>query len=213
MPTPGEELSSLDFSSMIGGPLVAVVRAQAQSAIATVDFIKQVGFEQPTAAGQLAPGDQKTGNPIYVKFRFQKEVPQLPAAGGTGGTTTPATTVRQTHELEVPILTMLPIPYLRVEETTIAFNAKINSVEYTKTDSSVAIDGSLEARAGWGWGSAKLKVSAAYKSATTSGNSVERTYSLAVNVKAVQDELPGGMERLLSILENSITSTAVPATQ
>jgi hypothetical protein len=210
MPTHGQELSSIDFSSMIGGPLVAVVQAQAQSALATVNFIKQVGFEQPAGTAEQPPDAQITGKPIYVKFRYQKDVPALPAAGD-GGTTTPAPT-KQTYELEVPILTMLPIPYLRVEETTIAFNAKINSVEYARTDSSVAVDAALEARAGWGWGSARLKVSASYKSSTTTGNSVERTYSLAVNVKAVQDELPGGMEKLLSILENSITTSAVPAT-
>ena len=36
----GEELSSIDFQSMIGGTLDAVVRAQAQSAQTSVDFIK-----------------------------------------------------------------------------------------------------------------------------------------------------------------------------
>lgn len=215
MPTPGQELSSLDFSSMIGGPLTAVVQAQAQAAMTTVNFIKQVGFEQPQGLGDdgAPPTQQISGNPIYVKFRYQKEVPQLPAAGGDGTSTSTAVTTKQTHEIEVPLLTMLPIPYLRIAETTIAFNAKINAFEYAKTDSSVAINGSLEARAGWAWGSARLKVSASYRSSSSSGNQVERTYSLAVNVKAVQeDTMPGGTERLLSILENSITSSQVPAT-
>lgn len=208
MPNPGAELSSIDFASMIGGPLIAVVQAQAQSAIATVDFVKQFGFEQPANSGDLLPSEQTTGKPIYVKFRFQKDVPQLP---GPDGTTPPP--MKALHELEVPMLTMLPIPYLRIEETTIDFNAKINSVEYARTDSSVAVDASLEARAGWGWGSARLKVAAAYKSATTTGNSVERTYSLAVKVTARQDQdPPAGMGKLLSILENSITSTAVTTT-
>ena len=40
----GDELSSIDFQSMIGGPLDAVVRAQAQSAQTSVDFIKAVGL-------------------------------------------------------------------------------------------------------------------------------------------------------------------------
>ena len=215
MPTPGEELSSLDFSSMIGGPLTAVVQAQAQAAMTTVNFIKQVGFEPPAGVGAdgAPPTQQISGNPIYVKFRYQKEVPQLPAAGGNDGTSTStAVTTKQTHEIEVPLLTMLPIPYLRIAETTIAFNAKINAFEYVKTDSSVAINGALEARAGWAWGSARLKVSASYRSSSSSGNQVERTYSLAVNVKAVQeDTMPGGTERLLSILENSITSSQVSA--
>jgi len=39
---------------------------------------------------------------------------------------------------------------------------------------------------------------------------VERTYSLAIHVRAVQDELPAGTERLLVILENNIKE--VPST-
>jgi hypothetical protein len=42
----GDELSSIDFQSMIGGPLDAVVRAQAQSAQTSVDFIKAVVFDE-----------------------------------------------------------------------------------------------------------------------------------------------------------------------
>jgi hypothetical protein len=40
----GQELSSIDFQSMIGGPLGAIVDAQAQAALSSVDFIKSVGF-------------------------------------------------------------------------------------------------------------------------------------------------------------------------
>jgi hypothetical protein len=61
--------------------------------------------------------------------------------------------VFQTQELEVPILTMLPIPFIRIDLTTIDFNAKINSVEYQKTDTNLKIDAALEAKAGWLWGS------------------------------------------------------------
>ena len=114
--------------------------------------------------------------------------------------------VYQTQELEVPILTMLPIPFIRIDLTTIDFNAKINSVEYQKTDTNLKIDASLEAKAGWLWGSAKLNVSTSFQRTTQQGNSVDRTYSMTVHVKAVQDEMPAGMERLLGILEGAITS-------
>jgi hypothetical protein len=40
---PGQELSSIDFSAVIGGPLTAVVDAQAKAALSTIDFIKSVG--------------------------------------------------------------------------------------------------------------------------------------------------------------------------
>jgi hypothetical protein len=214
MPTPGQELSSIDFESMIGGPLMAVVRAQAQAAMTTINFIKQVGFHTPS--DQDPEQDTETKEPIYVKFKYWKETqPFQPANPGDPNANppipaTPAVPAKyELQYLEVPALTLYPIPYIRVEETTIDFNAKINSVEFQKTDSTFKISADLEAKAGWAWGSAKLKVSAAYQKSTQSGNEVNRTYSLQVNVKAVQDEMPAGMEKVLSLLENGIVSAPV----
>lgn len=186
----GDELSSVDFESMIGGPLTAVVRAQTQSANTSVDFIKSVGF------------DADSGKPTMVSFSYDKAVETTAADGTTSIEVKP-------YNLTVPILTMFPIPFIRVEETTIDFNAKINSVQESSTTSSHDLNTSLSAKAGWGPFSAKLKVSYAYKKTSTSGSKIERTYSMAVHVRAVQDELPAGTERLLSILENSIKE--VPA--
>ena len=213
MPTPGQELSSIDFESMIGGPLLAVINAQAQAAMSTVNFIKEVGFKKETT-DQNAGSDTSTKEPIYVSFKYPKEIapyqPAVPASGTNAGT--PAVPAKyEIQELKVPILTMLPIPFIRVDLTTIDFNAKINSVEYRKTDTSLKVDASLEAKAGWLWGSAKLKVSTSYQKTTQQGNTVDRTYSLAIHVKAVQDEMPAGMEKLLSILEGVITSQPAPA--
>ena len=213
MPTPGQELSSIDFESMIGGPLVAVINAQAQAAMSTVNFIKEVGFKKPkdqTMAGE----DSSTEEPIYVTFKYPKELsPYQPATPGDpeADPPVPATdavpAVYETQQLQVPILTLLPIPFIRIDETTVDFNAKINSVSYRKTDTNLKIDSSMEAKAGWLFGSAKLKVSTSYQRKTQQGNTVNRTYSLAVHVKAVQDEMPAGMEKMLSILEGAITST------
>jgi uncharacterized protein DUF2589 len=219
MPNPGQELASLDFEAMLGGPLVAVVNAQAQAAVSTVNFIKEVGFKKP-AAEEDAGDDTSTEEPIYVTFKYPKEltpyVPAIPANPGNPAATppVPATAavaavpaVYETQQLQVPILTMLPIPYIRIDMTTIDFNAKINSVEYRKTDTNLKIDAELEAKAGWLWGSAKLKVNTSFQRTTQQGNTVDRTYSMAVHIKAVQDEIPAGMERVLGILEGAITST------
>jgi hypothetical protein len=217
MPNPGQELSSIDFASMLGGPLVAVINAQAQAAMSTVNFIKEAGFKKPPE--QVAGGDTSTQEPIYVTFRYPKELsPYQPAVAADPGdpaavpprparAAQPAVpAVYQTQELQVPILTMLPIPFIRIEMTTIDFHAKINSVEYQKTDTNLKIDAALEAKAGWLWGSAKLNVSTSFQRTTQQGNTVDRTYSMAVHIKAVQDEMPAGMERLLGILEGAITS-------
>lgn len=207
MPTPGQELSSIDFESMLGGPLVAVVNAQAQAAIATVNFIKEVGFKK--IEGEQDPENAKTSDPIYVTFKYPKEIaPYQPKTE----TSEAVAAVWENMELSVPILTMLPIPYIRMEETTVEFNAKINSTTYRKTDSSFKIDAGLEAKAGWLWGSAKLKVNTSYQRNTQQGNTVNRNYSMKVHIKAVQDEMPAGMERLLGILEDSMKAQPVQET-
>lgn len=218
MPAPGQELASIDFESMLGGPLVAVVNAQAQAAISTVNFIKEVGFKKK-AAEEAAGDDTGTEDPIYVTFKYPKETsPYEPATPGDAAATPPippTTAVPAAYEmqqLQVPILTMLPIPFIRIDLTTIDFNAKINSVEYRKTDTSLKVDAALEAKAGWLWGSAKLKVSTSFQRTTSQGNTVNRNYSMAVHIKAVQDEMPAGMEKILNILEGAITSAPVPPT-
>jgi len=283
MPTPGQELASIDFASMLGGPLIAAVNAQAQAAMSAVNFIKEVGFKK--ISGEQDPEAAQTSDPIYVTFKYPKEVapfqPATPASftvsvtapgsgyttpptvtftggggtgaagvatisaggevtgvtltnsgrgytgaptigftggGGTGATATanfspaqPAVPAQfQENKLEVPILTMLPIPYLRIEDVTIDFNAKIDSVEYQKIDTSLKIDAALEVKQRWTGGSAKLNVSVAYQRNTQQGSSVQRTYSMAVHIKAVQDEMPAGMQKVLDILESNIRSQ--PAT-
>lgn len=224
MPNPGQELSSIDFESMLGGPLVAVVHAQAQAAMSTINFIKEVGFKKTAGGEEKAGGDTTTEEPIYVTFKYPKElspyqpaVPEVPADPNAdppapGVPAQPAVpAVYETQQLQVPILTMLPIPFIRIDLATVDFNAKINSVEYRKTDTNLKVDASLEAKAGWLFGSAKLKVSTSYQRTTQQGSTVNRTYSMAVHIKAMQDEMPAGMERILGILESGITSLPVPA--
>jgi len=114
-------------------------------------------------------------------------------------------------KLEVPILTMLPIPFIRIDETTIDFHAKITSMEYQKIDTNLKFDAALEVKQRWPGGSAKLNVSASYQRTTTQGSSVDRTFSLDIHIKAVQDEMPAGMEKILGILEDAMRAQPVSA--
>jgi Protein of unknown function (DUF2589) len=291
MPTnPGTELATLDFGNLIGGPLVAVITAQSVAARSTADFIKTVGFNP---AGQLdAEGNDIGGTPIYVDFKYPKEVQAFQPGktffkvssidvtdGGTEYTGTPTVTfsavgpgetsatvgtitidattgaiskilvdgggiylnppsitisapaatttakpaqvavkmvvehvesavaaVYQDMKFSVPILTMLPIPFIKIDSMTLDFNAKISSVETASESSDLAITGNLQVQQRWPMGRARLNASCAYKKSTASGSSVERTYSMAVHVQASQDEMPAGMEKLLNLLEGAMLS-------
>jgi Protein of unknown function (DUF2589) len=198
---PATEISSIDFESMIGGPLIAVVNAQAQAAMSTINFVKQVGFE-PKGKDPTKLNESGVGKPIYVTFRYNRLVP----GHESGGKVEPPKV--EEVELSVPLLTMTPIPFIRVADTKIEFKAKIDAMERSQTDTSVKVDAELEAKAGWAFFSAHLKVNASYQRSTKEESEITRSYSMDVNVHAVQDEMPGGLERVLSILEAS--TEAVP---
>lgn len=175
------ELNSLDFGIYIGGPLQAAVNAQNSASLAQVEFINSVGLTPIDVNNQNAPRDL-----IYANFEFSHD---------DGGTPV-------TRSIKVPLLTMLNIPSIRIEEITIDFNAKLTSVETETASDSLSASGTLSA----GCKFASLKVSAAYKRTTTKGSNVEKTYSMAVHVSAVNDELPAGLDRILTLLENEIKS-------
>lgn len=122
--------------------------------MATVNFIKEVGFKKTTNT-ENAGDDTSTLDPIYVTFKYPKEispyvpaVAAVPAANGQPAVAAvgavPA--VYEMQNLQVPILTLLPIPFIRIDVTTIDFNAKINSIEYQKTDTNLKVDAALEAK-------------------------------------------------------------------
>ena len=171
------ELNNIDFKKMIGGPLQACIDAQIASSMATVDFIQKVGFKQ--AAGGTS------SELVMVDFTHKKT--DVDADGKT---------TDKTNFIKVPLLAMLPIPSLRLEQVLIDFNVKLNSVETSSVSDKLGVDTGVEG----GWGPVKFKVSASYQRQTSSGVEVKKEYSLHVNVKAVQDDMPAGLEKIMGML-------------
>lgn len=188
------ELNSLDFSVYIGGPLQAANQAQIAASMATVNFIKEVGFE-PEVGG--VPGSIR-----YVNFKFKRQTPNPDFDPETAVSTSNSPTILADTEVDVPFLAMLPIPNLRVEELKIDFNAKLTSVETASTSSEFAASAEL----GINYKVVNFKASASYKRTSSRGTSVEKTYNLGVQVTAVSDELPEGLDRILTLLEDSIVT-------
>ncbi len=168
------ELGSIDFENLIGGPLNACVTAQANASLSTVNFIQEVGFDE----------DNKLR---MVDFSYTKTVPDPDNSGST---------ITEDVSLEVPFVSVLNIPSLRIETCEVDFNVKLNSV-YTKDVSS---DFGIDAEASGGWGPVKFKVSASYKRSSSTGVKVEKEYTMGVKVVATNDQMPGGLEKVLGIL-------------
>jgi hypothetical protein len=192
-----QELNSLDFSVYIGGPLQAAVKAQHDASISQVNFIKEVGFVSPDE------DEDEPGGLIYVDFKYKKTVPNPDFDPDIAVSTSNTPFTNTDVTLQVPFLSMLTIPSLRIDELTIDFNAKLNSVETQAASSEFSGSASISAK----FWKVKFNASASYKKTSSSTSTTERTYTLGVHVRAVNDELPAGLARVLDMLEDNISAT------
>ncbi|KAB2329594.1 DUF2589 domain-containing protein [Cytobacillus depressus] len=184
-------LQAIPFGHLIGAPLVAAIEAQAQAAQTTVNFIESVGFKKNQNGG--SPGaNTDAGDVRMVGFNYQKTNPDGTAANAT---------------LNVPVLSIVPVPYMRIEETTIDFTAKIVDIEETQV--STALNTGAEVNGSYGNFLSPVKVgfkaSVSYNRNTNSNSRFEKEYQMHVTVRAVQDDMPAGLSKVLNVLENLIT--------
>ena len=183
----GQEFAALDFRDIIGGPLCAVVNAQAQAALVTTAFIQQFAFTTPATPG--AAPQLKT-----VSFDFSQLL-----GGSIPGLTSDQVTI------QVPLLTIIPIPYIQVDDVSISLNVSLQSTSSTSFSNAFSISTST---GGGGFFFPSFSVSVTDKNTYQFGTVVDDTYSLAVNVHATQAPTPGGMAQILNIFSNIISTQA-----
>ena len=181
-------LNALDFTALIGGPMDAIIKAQAMAAQTTYEFINEVGLTVDPDTGEKKP--------VNVTFQYNSN----------GRSTT----------LTVPLLVMLTIPNIEVTSYVIDFIANISasssSVEETSTDTNLGVEAEAEASIGVGPFSLKVKAKASYsskqlsKAAQDSKYSVE--YTMNVKVEGGQGDMPTGLQTVLNILQGSNTSVS-----
>lgn len=176
MPVSGQELASLDFSNLIGGPLNAIVQAQAKSAITTAEFVKAVGFN-------------KDGSVVNTTFKYNRK--------NDNGSD-------QEFSLTVPFIMMLPIPYISVSNAVVEFNAKITSTTASSSESTFNTEVKASAGGSWWFAKASLDTKTSYQRTASSSDKEERTFDMHVRVEARNIDMPAGTERIMTLLENSI---------
>ncbi len=179
------QLSALPFKNIIGGPLTASIEAQALAAKTTVDFIRSVGLQEVN--GKLEA--------INVEFSYQD---------GTGAF----------RRLRVPILTVVPIPFIVIETVDIDFKARIAASAQQASEESSSTEAKVAVKASARWGTrgfgASVAVDASYSAKKDSKASQESKYSVEytmdVHVHASQAGLPQGMAQILNILQDGISN-------
>lgn len=196
MPRAVTELRQIPFGYLIGAPLKAAVEAQALAARTTVEFIEKVGFkETDDDIGSLfndLSSDADSGEIRNVTFSYIKQ--------DEDGVNTAV-------ELTVPILSIVPIPFLRLDDMTIDFTAKLTDIvqSTTKSDFKFATDAKGKFKAWWSPVSMEVRTAVSYQNTRESSSKYVREYTMNIKVHAVQDDMPAGLERILDILEQTIT--------
>ena len=185
----GREMA-LPMEQIIGGPLQAVVKAQTMAASETANFINTVGLAEETDGA----GDPKKVA-TTVQFEFERKVP---AEDGDSIKT-------ETVKMNVPLLTIVPVPFIRVEEATVDFECKVSSSTLETSSHNLGIDSTFK---GGFWG-VSFKIKAAYSYKKTRKDQVDKSATMNVHVKAVQDDMPAGLNRILEILETAVTDSDI----
>lgn len=177
-------LQAIPFGSIIGGPLKACIEAQAMAAQTSWQFIQEVGLNTDPKTGQKEA--------VNVSFQFMQNGRMV--------------------QLNVPLLTIVPIPYIAIHDIDINFKANISasSSSVSEQSSSSALDVGAEASIGAKWGAfhmdAKMKANYSSKkdSKATQESKYSVEYTMDVAVKAGQDSMPAGLAKVLELLGNTL---------
>src|SRR5262249_20314453 len=191
-------ISQIPFAAIIGGPLNAAVEAQGAAAGSCYEFIKKVGFETTTTG--TAPNEVTTTKVREITFSYVRKA--------EGGAATNVTT-----SITVPLLTVMPLPFIRIESLTVSYKVHITAegthLDTTTRSTERTVSGG--AQLGWGLWKANFNASISSKKDSTATNtskySVEQT--MDINMHAVQDDMPAGMAKLLSMMTDAIAITSV----
>lgn len=137
----------------------------------------------------------ESGSGAVITLAKREAVPAVPA-------------VFEDMTLQVPLLTIVPIPFIRVATTDIELNVKINSIYNSDTSTDTTTNANTSANMSYGFlfakGSVNINASVAHQKKTSEKEEVKKEYSLNIKIHAVQDDMPAGMSRILDILEESI---------
>ena len=180
------DLSSMPFDRMIGGPLSACIDAQEQAAVSSVNFIDRVGFDP-----------QNPGHVINVDFKYRRDGEDV--------------------VLSVPLLTIVPIPFISIDTVNISFRAalkSINTEDAIDADRESSYDSTNSKYLGIGsyLTSAQIQRTVMRGSVSTKKDSVATQHSaysieanIDINVIARQESMPGGLAKVLEMLNQAIS--------
>lgn len=208
-----QQFTGLPMDSLIGGPLNAAATANSSMAVTQTKFILDTGFTK------VGTGDNASYSPVMISMSLTRGIiqPQPPGSDGTvpNPTVTPVTT-----KFDLPLITIIPINSLGVDNVQIDFEMEVKSSfaeeQSEQTENQIKAAASFEAKVGYGPFSASVKGSASYdhKDSTTHSTHYQKSNSAkyTVNVHAGQLPVPKGVNTIIDAYTKAIQPIQLPTT-
>ena len=194
-----QQFTGLPMDSLIGGPLNAAAKANSAMALTQTKFILDTCFSKE---------DGKEGyEPIMINMTLKRGVITPGEKQGD-----PATIQEVPTTFNLPLLTIIPINSLGVDNVDINFEMEVKSSfgeENSQTqETQIKAETSFEVKVGWGPVSATVKGSASYdhKDSSTHSTHYQKSNSAkyTVNVHAGQLPVPKGVNTIIEAFTKAI---------
>ncbi|MGF1717103.1 DUF2589 domain-containing protein [Photobacterium chitinilyticum] len=208
-----QQFSGLPMGDLIGGPLMAAAKANNQMAITQVKFMLDSCFSKTTTG----EGDKVTDSyqPIMIDMKMTR--PIIKETNAEGKEDIKIEVAEST--ITLPLLTILPLNALAVDDVNINFNMEVKSSfaneQSQEQKESFEAGGSFSAKAGYGPFS--VEVSGNVSSSSESSSSNKETYEKSnkatydVKVHAGQLPLPEGVGVIIKAYTNNIAPIELKA--
>ena len=178
-------ITTTNLYEMIGAPLVAMIQGETLAAQATEEFIETVGFvSDPNAESD------EYGKLRMVTFSYQKQ--DINGAA-------------ETVEMQLPILSLIPIPLLHIAEGEIEFGVKITDVITTSSGSNLRSIANNNYALNLPTSQIQGIVSTPLKFATQTQTQTD--VQMNVRVKVAQADIPEGMKQLFRVFDVGVQSS------
>lgn len=205
-----QAFTGLPMDDLIGGPLNAAAKANAAMAATQTKFMLDTCFV--VKEGQSAA--DKIIQPIMIKMSLSRGVIIPPATENDKPTMEEIVT-----KFDLPLLTIIPLNSLAVDNVDINFEMEVKSSygeETSKTsEQEVAASAEWEVKFGYGPISASVKGNASYSSkdmeSFSSHYEKSNSAKYTVNVHAAQLPLPKGVNTIIEAFTNAIQPLEMPA--
>lgn len=179
-----EQFAGLQMDQLIGSPLRAAADASTLLANSTADFINRVGFD-------------KEGKVRTVAFAYQKR-----------SVNEDGTSNLDEMKVDVPMLAIVPIPNLQVDEVNILFDMEVKQSERSESsmDLGATVSGSLNL------GIIKVNVTGSVSAHQSNTRSSDNSAKYHVDVRATNHGTPEGLARVLDMMAANVAPSLVGST-